>query len=70
MYLMAYARGPVATVAGPAACFPRPTSSLHMNLETKLNTFSDAAGARRGSPTRVTRKLAGDVPRTICHPSL
>lgn len=41
--------------AGPAARFPRPTSSLQSNLEIKKNTLSDAAGARRGTPTRGIR---------------
>jgi len=45
--------GPVSGT-GPAARFPRPTSSLHTKLEIKSNNSSDAADARRGSPTRVT----------------
>src|SRR3990167_3312514 len=40
--------------AGPAARFPRPTSSLRTKLDTEFKMSSDAAGARRGSPTRVT----------------
>ncbi len=39
---------------GPAARFPRPTSSLQSKLEIKLDNSSAAAGARRGPPTRVT----------------
>lgn len=46
--------------AGPAARFPRPTSSLQSNLEIKSRKSSDAAGARRWSPTRVTRNA--DLP--------
>ena len=44
----------VGKFAGPAARFPRPTSSLRTNLDIKSKISSDAAGARRGSPTRVT----------------
>ncbi|OGD84489.1 hypothetical protein A2696_01370 [Candidatus Curtissbacteria bacterium RIFCSPHIGHO2_01_FULL_41_13] len=45
----------VGKFAGPAARFPRPTSLLRTNLDIKSKISSDAAGARRGSPTRVTR---------------
>ena len=41
--------------AGPVARHPHPTSSLQSNLKIVENNFSAAAGARWGSPTRVTR---------------
>ena len=40
---------------GPTALYPRPTSSLHSNLDIKISKSLDAAGARRGAPTRVTQ---------------
>src|SRR3989344_31948 len=40
--------------AGPAARFPRPTSSLRTKLDTEFKMSSDAAGARPGPPPRVT----------------
>ncbi len=44
-------------IVGPARRHPRPTSSLHSNLEIMHGNSSDAAGARRGSPTPVTHNL-------------
>jgi len=59
-YLEGAFRGPVIGT-GPAARFPRPTSSLEANFETGANLSSAAAGARRGSPTRVTRSTFGSL---------
>lgn len=47
--------------SGPAARHPRPTSSLQSNLEIEMNKSSDAVGARRGSPTRVTQSALPDT---------
>jgi len=43
--------------AGPAALYPRPMSSLDIKSENKSAIESFAAGARRGSPSRVTRLI-------------
>lgn len=44
--------------AGPAALYPRPTSSLTEKQSGLEKPVSLAAGARRGSPSRVTRMIA------------
>ncbi|MDO8486673.1 MAG: arginine--tRNA ligase [Candidatus Curtissbacteria bacterium] len=62
VYYVQYAHARICSIlskseAGSAARFPRPTSSLQSNLEIESQNSSDAAGARRGSPTRVTRSI-------------
>ena len=47
--------GPVSDSLGPAARFPRPTSSLQTDLDVESKMSSNAAVARRGSPTHVTQ---------------